>query len=154
MESNTSTPQAESLSVQARTYFLQQGQSTLKLYSILKSNLLTGFVKSGISVLFEIILFLLFVAIVIAVAIIPTEPIQGQIALDNETVIYAGLKREEITAIMYIIKGVLLASSLVPLALMVLLKRNRRKRALIEDAYMEVDMMKERFEDAVKGLKL
>jgi hypothetical protein len=44
--------------------------------------------------------------------------------------------------------------SLVPLAFMMVLKRNRRKGALIQEAYFEVEDMKKEFDSAVKGLRL
>lgn len=140
--------------VKVRTYFLQQGQSIGRLHDILNSNLLTGTLKRGISILLELVLFVLFLAILLLVIYIPLDPIQIEQALSESTTATATIHNDDVMALMMVIKAALFTVALMPLILMVLMRRNRRKSALIHQAFEEVAQMKQKFDEAVKTLEL
>jgi hypothetical protein len=146
-------PQPQSLSTDARTYFLKQGSSIQRLHEILDSNFLTGVAKRGISILIELVLFLVFVAGIALAVYIPTV-IESAIPVTENTTAEVGIRNKETTEAILLLKAGIVVLSLVPLAFMMVLKRNRRKGALIQEAYFEVEDMKKEFDSAVKGLRL
>jgi hypothetical protein len=145
--------QPQSLSTDARTYFLKQGSSIQRLHEILDSNFLTGVAKRGISILIELVLFLVFVAGIALAVYIPTV-IESAIPVTESTTAEVGIRNKETTDAILLLKAGIVVLSLVPLAFMMVLKRNRRKGALIQEAYFEVEDMKKEFDNAVKGLRL
>jgi hypothetical protein len=151
-QTTTSEPRAETLSVAARTYFLQQGQRIQKLHSLLDSNLLTGIAKSGISILLEVVLFLIGLGGIALAVYLPTY-LSGEMPINERTHADVSLTNEDLRNGMLILKAAIVLLSLIPLALMTVLKRNRHKRALIAEAYLEVDDMKMDFDKAVKELR-
>jgi hypothetical protein len=137
-----------------RTYFLQQGQSINKLNDALDNSLLAGHLKRGVSILFEFLLFVAFLFFLFVAIYIPTDPLQFTQALNDTTSISGSVHNDEVTAVMMIIKGVVFIASFMPILLMLLLRRNRKKGAMLHTVSVEVDEMKKRFDKAVKEFNL
>lgn len=141
------------LELKARTYFLEQGKSIGKLNDILDSSVLLGYLKRGASLIIEALLFLIFLSILFIAIYIPITP-EIEKAITDSFSVKLKIDEEHVMKALLIFKTVLFIASLMPLILMLLLQRNRRKGALINLAYEEADKMKERFDKAVKELNL
>jgi hypothetical protein len=144
----------QNLEINTRTYFLQQGQSIGKLYQILNSDILTSYLKRGISILLEILLLLVFIIMVVLIFLIPLDPIQYTYILSEDTYASVKIHNNNFTAIIIIIKALLFIVALMPLSLSFLLRRNRKKGMLLHKAFEEVSLMKEQFDVAVRDLYL
>lgn len=140
--------------LKARVYFLEQGQSISKLKGMLDNGVVLGMLKRGLSVLIEAILYVFFLLLLFITIYIPTNPIDWNLKVDDSTQIHAELQNEEIMQIMLAFKFLLFLCSLIPLILAVVLGRNRRKGAIINEAYEEVEKMKLKFDTALKDLAL
>jgi len=138
---------------EVRGYFLQQGQSINKLYTLLSSNVVAHHLKKWFSVLLEILLFLFFVIILIWAIMIPTD-IGGSIPVSDHESLGYSYQNEQIKALMMYAKAILVVLSLPVLAFALLLGRNRRKNTVIRAAFTEVVQMKEGFDNALKNLEL
>lgn len=137
-----------------RAYFLQQGQSIARVYDILNSSILTGYVKRGLSVFFEILLVLVFFALLVICAMIPLDPVQFTQEISESTSVTETFHNEDLMYFMVGLKLFMFLVSLLPLVLMFLLRRNRKKSELIHNAFTEIEVMKGRFEQAVKTLNI
>lgn len=146
--------QTSSPDLNARTYFLEQGQSITKLHETLYSSSIAGHLKRGLSVLIEVLLFLLFLIFILVAIYVPLDPIQFHRDFGESSSVYGGYHNDDITLFMILIKAVLFIASLMPLLLMLLFRRNRKKSALINTAFREVERMKEKFDSALKELPL
>lgn len=136
------------------TYFLQQGQSISKVYDILNSSILTGYIKRGFSIVVEVLLGGLFFLLIFCSAIIPLDPIQFTKELSDDTLATATIHNEDLMAVMIGVKIFVFVVSLFPLVLLFLLRRNRKKGELIHVAFTEVEVMKKRFDEALKNLNI
>lgn len=146
--------QTSNREITTRTYFLEQGKQIHRLYDMLDNGVITGYLKRGISILLEIILFVMFLGMVLLTIYIPLDPVKIHQQLTETSSAETTYHNDDVTAVMMAIKLLLFVSSLVPLALMIVLGRNRRKNAQINLAFEEVEKMKESFDKAVKELHL
>jgi TRAP-type C4-dicarboxylate transport system permease small subunit len=135
-----------------RNHFLQHGQSINKLHTLLSSNFLTGKLKRTASIMLEIILFSMFLIFLFFAIYLSTSPIKITQKLDENTTITSVLHNDEVTLLMIAIKVIVFIASLMPLLVMLLLRRNRKKGVLIYESYTEVKLMKRRFEDYSENL--
>lgn len=146
------TPQQPDLNMQARAYFLQQGQRIARLNDLLNSNIITHHIGKVFSVLLEITLYLLFVILVIYALSLPTA-IEGSYD-DGYNAVGGSYTNKDIIAVIIVVKFLLIILSLPLLIIARLLGRNRRKNSLIYQASVEANKMKEEFDKAVRELKL
>lgn len=144
---------ANESNTQVRAYFLRQGASIAKLHSLLDSSLFIHHLKKWLSILIEISLYLLFASIVLGTMFIPTE-LTEFITLDESTHVGVTLHNKDFDVFVLILKLSLVLISLPILLFAMLLGRNRKKNALLHEAFTEVKKMKEGFDGAVKGLGL
>lgn len=143
---NTQIPNTD---LELRSYFLQQGQSINKLYANLKSNLFAHGFKSFLSVLLQILCYLLFICCIYIAIILPTD-LHGMYRMANGyTEVNVSLQDNRITELMMGIKIVIAVISLPVLACAFLLGKNRRKSARLRNAFTEVELMKQNFDQAV-----
>ena|SRR6218665_300081 len=138
---------------EVRSYFLQQGQSINKLYSLLSSNVVAHHLKKWFSVLLEIIFFIVFIALVVWAIAIPTS-IGGNIPVSEYESINYSYQNQQLTTMLMYAKAIIIALSLPVLAFALLLGRNRRKNKIIRAAFNEVEKMKAGFDLALKNLEL
>ena len=143
---------ANESNTQVRAYFLQQGASIAKLKQILDSNLFVHHLHKWSSILMELLLHTCFVLCFILILAIPTS-FKFQI-MDLPILIELTPTHTELLALVVIIKLILILFTSPLLLFAVLLGRNRKKNALIHEAFAEVKKMKEGFDGAVKGLGL
>lgn len=127
------------LNQQARAYFLEQGRSIIKLYEILNSNLFTHHLKKWTSIVLELVFILVFL---FGLIFIVWLQIEKQNKTNNEQ------------AIITLIQALLAFISVPSPFFAFLLKHNRKKNALIHQAFTEIKKMKSGFDAAVKGLGL
>lgn len=158
-------PENESarLSNEARSYFLQQGKSIGRIYDILDSNIVMHHVKSWFSVLLELLLYGLFVVIIFLIATLPSYVMNLTFAIENELLgeelsrlvkLDYTLEIKAITEAIFYARLVLLLVSIPVLGMAIILRRNRKKRRLMREAFFEVLEMRKNFDYAVKNLKL
>jgi hypothetical protein len=141
------------LTLDAKTYFLQQGQSINKLNDILDSNILTHYLNKWFSVTIEFLLYALFIITLIGVFIIP-DNLSFYFPVNETTQITAQIQNEDFAALIMCFKLICILLSLPLLLFAILLGRNRKKNTLIRKAYEESMKMKESFDLALKSLKL
>lgn len=139
--------------VAMQNYILYQGQNINRLHGILKSSAIVRGFKTFLSVLFEILLYLLFLAAIILLIMIPTDPLVFSEQLNNTTSISGSIHSDEIAGVMIMIKVMIFLISLPILFCAILLRRNRKKNALIDRAFTETDNLKKGFEQAMQYLK-
>lgn len=144
---------ANESNTQVRAYFLQQGASIAKLHSLLDSSLFIHHLKTWLSILIEISLYLLFASILLGTMFIPTE-LTEFITLDESTRVGVTLRNKDFGVFVLILKLSLVLISLPILLFALLLGRNRKKNALLHEAFTEVKKMKEGFDGAVRDLGL
>lgn len=137
---------------QVRAYFLQQGASIAKLQQILNSNLFVHHLHKWSSLLVELILYTCFVLCFILILAIPTS-FQFQV-MGLPISIELTPSPAELLALVVIIKLILILFTSPLLLFAVLLGRNRKKNALLHEAFTEVKKMKEGFDGAVRDLGL
>lgn len=141
------------LTLDARTYFLHQGQSINKLNVILDSNILTHYLNKWFSIIIEISLYILFIAVLIGVFIIP-DNLSFYFPVNESTQITTQIHHEDFATLIMCFKLICILLSLPLLLFAILLGRNRKKNSLIRKAYEESLKMKENFDAAVKSLSL
>lgn len=137
----------------AKTYFLQQGQSIAKLNEILDSNILTHYINRWFSIIIEKSLYLLFIALMIGVFMVPTH-LSFYFDVNNTTQIRTQISNQDFASLIMCFKMIVFLLSLPILVFAMLLGRNRKKNALIRKAYEESKKMKQSFDSAVKTLNL
>lgn len=136
-----------------QTYLLQQGQSINKLHGMLNNSLVLGYFKRGVSIVIEVFLFFLFLLLLAASVFVPTNPIQFTRNVTHNTSLVGGIQNDDLFVLMLFIKGLVFIASLLPLALMIIFRRNRKKSALIQLAFSEVKGMKTLFDKSIYELK-
>lgn len=139
--------------LEVQTYLLQQGQSINKLHGMLNNNLVLGYFKRGVSIVIEVFLFLLFLLLLAASVFLPTNPIQFTGNITDSTSLVGVVENDDLYVLMLFIKGLIFIASLLPLALMIVFRRNRKKSALIQLAFAEVKAMKTLFDKSINELK-
>lgn len=149
-----STPSSKDLNLEARAYFLNQGQSVNKLNDMLEAGRFGYHFKTGVSMLLEVFLYLLFTTVIIIVAVIPGNPLEINYNLSQEVEASFSMNVEDISIIILLIKCIIVLIALPIFGMAILLRRNRRKSRLINKAYSESDQMKTAFYRAVNVLKL
>ena len=113
-----------------------------KLSSILGSNALTYHFKKWISILLELILYLLFVFGIVMVIYLQVELSQEFSGQNLKT--QASMRFLQVFLVIFSLPAPLLA---------ILLGRNRKKNELIKQAFEEVKRMKKVFDETLKGFK-
>lgn len=137
---------------QIRVYFKNQSKHLLNLENLLKSNAVKHHLKSWLSLIFEILLYILFGLILIAIFCIPTS-LDYYIPVNETNGLNLDYSNSSLSFVLFTLK-VLLLLAVTPLILFaILLGRNRRKNKLIREAYIEVTHMKEEHDKALFGLK-
>lgn len=144
----------DKIDIKARTYFLQQGQSIGKLYEILNTGFLIGWFKSSISLIFEGLFYLLGAAFILLAIMLPNALLEFVIQVNQDTELKISVFNEDIRTIILVAQITIGLLCIVPFTFAATLSRNRRKSALIRNAFEEVEIMKEGFDKAVKDLKL
>lgn len=119
-------------------YIKEQKNSISKLNDLLNSSILSGYAKRGVSLFIEVILFLLFISILLVVLYIPLDPIQLNKSIAPGQSVHAVYHNAAITDVVLFLKAVLFVGALMPLFLMLLLLRNRKKSEMIHTAFLEV----------------
>jgi len=137
-----------------RFYIIQQGQSINNLNNTLRSSASARGFKSVLSVLMEIVLYLLFIGVIILIFAIPSEPFMFSHEIGGNSSLQAGIHAGEITQMIIALKISLFIISLPLLLCAIILRRNRRKGNLIARAHGETERMKMEFERVFHGLKL
>lgn len=157
MESNNDT-----LSHQARGYFLQQGQSINMLHGLLSSNVLVHHLAKWLSVLIEISLYLGFALLVALAVCLPTDitsyvqlPMQqAESTMFDPAAFEVNVYNRDFTELIYVVKFLMILLALPFLLFAGLLSRNRKKSSLIRKAFTETEKMKKSFDEALNSLKL
>jgi hypothetical protein len=141
------------LKMEARTYFLQQGQSIGKLHEVLSSDILSHYIGKWFSAVIETVLYFLFLIAIVCAFIFPTE-IKTKVATVGQTTMSASVQDARVTEAIFVFKLVIIVIALPFPAFAILLGRNRRKNTLIRKAFEETKKMKSAFDAAVKELNL
>lgn len=134
-----------------RSYFLQQGQSIGKLCGILYSNVIAYGFKSALSVLLQILCYVLFAFALYVVLTIPSDlpaflaASSDQAAL-NELPLHT---MEGINGFFLLLKILVFLMATPVLLCGMLLGRNRRKSKRLRTAYKEAELLKSNFDKAV-----
>lgn len=150
----TSTPPETDRETAMRHYIIQQGQAINQLNTMLDSSFVMRGFKAVISVLLEIVLYLLFAGVIVLIVLIPSDPLVVTHEIGRNTELSAGLHSDEITGLMIALKIALFILGLPVLLGAVLLRRNRRKSFLIGDAAEKTAEMKAAYEKMFYGMKL
>lgn len=136
-----------------QNYILYQGQQINRLHGILQSSAIVRGFKTFLSVLLEILMYLLFLAAIVLLIMIPTDPLVFSEQLNNTTSISGSIHSDEIAGVMTLIKVMIFLISLPILFCAILLRRNRKKSALIDRAFAETDNLKKGFEQAMQHFR-
>jgi hypothetical protein len=129
-------------------YFLQQGKSIQNLQDILNRDTFTHHLRGGFSIVLEVVLFMAVVFIVFIVVRIPSDLFHAKITPYDGT--HMIMYNDTLSELLVAGKVILLGMSLIPLFLIVLLRRNRKKSKRIYSAFLEVTQMKKRFEEELR----
>lgn len=148
---NQQPPQAPQPDLALRSYFLQQGQSIIKIYSILQSNIVAYGFKAFLSVVLQIFCYLLFAfAIYVALSIPSDLPGLAAELSGKKMLAYIPYENEDITNFLLGIRILIAVISLPVLICAFLLGKNRRKSARIRKAFNEAELMKTNFDQATQ----
>lgn len=137
-----------------RMYILQQGQAINQLNSILESSSVVRGFKAVISVLLEMVLYLLFIGVIVLIILIPSDPFVMTHEFGRNSELTAGFHSDEITGMIIALKVALFVLSLPVLLGALLLRRNRRKSFLIGSAAQKTADLKTNYEQFFLGMKL
>lgn len=135
----------------ARTYFLNQGQAIGKLHGILYTHSFTKHLGKWLSLFLEIVFYLVFLGILCALIIMPTDP-YVIFNINHDTELEINLHIEDLSTLILIFKITIAALSLPVLAFAILLGRIRRRNTIISKAFDETVKMKTEFDKAVLEL--
>jgi hypothetical protein len=153
MNTTTTTPETDRETAM-RHYIIQQGQAINQLNAMLDSSVVMRGFKAVFSVLLEIVLYLLFAAVIVLIVLIPTDPFVVTQEFGRNAELSAGFHSSEVTALMVALKIALFILSLPVLLGAMLLRRNRRKSFLIGEAAEKTAGMKAEYEKMFYGMKL
>lgn len=136
-----------------RSYFLQQGQSIIKLYDLLQSNIVAYGFKAFLSVVLQLFCYIAFAFAIYFVIVLPDD-LPGVILMMDENIsvkLVPDIKlfREFIMTLKIIIAVI----SLPVLICAFLLGRNRRKSVRIRRCFNETEQMKSNFDQAMKNFR-
>jgi hypothetical protein len=141
-----------SLSVQARHYFLDQGQKISQLQQLLDRGYLRAYLSRAVYWLAEIALYALFVIALISIYSIPTDLTQ-HIRIDNSNSVDVKFTNKELAEFISFLKLVFFILSLMPLILARVIRNARKKTKAIQASFEVVEEMKTNFDKALKELK-
>ena len=142
---------SNNMSIDTKAYFLEQGKSIVKSYTILNSNLFMHHLRKWTSVLFEISLYVIFLFILIFAFLYPSLMTQSVLQC---TRIPFEAWHSEIYPV-FIVTSIIIAATAIPVILLaIFLGRNRKKNNLIREAFTEVTKIKKEFDEAAKDLQL
>jgi hypothetical protein len=140
------------LSVQARHYFLDQGQKISQLHQLLDRGYLRAYLSRAVYWLAEIALYALFVIALISIYSIPTDLTQ-HIRIDNSNSVDVKFTNKELAEFISFLKLVFFILSLMPLILARVIRNARKKTMAIQASFKLVEEMKGSFDKALKELK-
>ena len=144
--------QGNTLSVQARHYFLDQGQKISQLHQLLDRGYLRAYLSRAVYWLAEIALYALFVIALISIYSIPTDLTQ-HIRIDNSNSMDVKFTNKELAEFISFLKLIFFILSLMPLILARVLRNARKKTKAIQASFEVVEDMKTNFDKALKELK-
>ncbi|MDQ3110985.1 MAG: hypothetical protein M3R17_13915 [Bacteroidota bacterium] len=160
MENNQQNQQPHSFTQQQndaeyalRFYFMQQGQNINKCNSILQSGLVIRGFKIFISVLLELLMYLLFIGAILLIILIPSDPMTVDNQINENASLTVGLHSDLVTGIMMTTKLTIFIFSFPVLFCAILLRRNRKKSTLIARAADETGEMKKNFDVAMQHFR-
>lgn len=145
---NTSVPPNDTQNV-LRSYVYHQAHGIQRLQTQLAPGASARGFKTVLSVLFEIVLYLMFIAAIVLIVLIPSDPLSFSAPIDNSTDFTAGIHSDEIAAMMFVVKLLIFILAIPLLICAIVLRRNRRKGSAIAEAYSEVTAMRKSFEQLV-----
>jgi hypothetical protein len=137
-----------------RYFIIQQGHSNSNLNNLLRPGVTGRAFKSVLSVIMEIVMYLLFVAVIAIIFMIPSEPFMFSHDIGGNSSLHAGIHADEITKIVLGLKIILFIVSLPLLFCAIVLRKNRMKGNLIVRAFGETERMRLEYEKAFQGLRL
>lgn len=143
-------PQPPQPDLALRSYFLQQGQSILKLLDILQSNILAYGFKAFLSVVLQIFCYLLFAYAIYVALMIPSDLPALNLEFKPDFDVTVVPKIEKVTSFLLSIRILIAVMSLPILICAFLLGKNRRKSVKIRRAFNEAETMKTNFDQATK----
>jgi hypothetical protein len=150
--SNQPTQNAK-LQTDVRTYFLNQGKHITELHAIIDRGVFRTLLSSLIYWFVEIALYLLFIAAIAIVFILPTE-LSHEVMISDKTNLNMSLSNEDFKSLMYTIKFIFFLLALMPLILARVIRRSRYKSITIMEASTIADDMKKDFDKAIGNLSL
>jgi hypothetical protein len=150
--SNQQTQNAK-LQTDVRTYFLNQGKHITELHAIIDRGVFRTLLSSLIYWFVEIALYLLFLAAIAIVFILPTE-LSHEVMISDKTNLNMSLSNEDFKSLMYTIKFIFFLLALMPLILARVIRRSRYKSITIMEASAIADDMKKDFDKAIGNLSL
>lgn len=142
------------VSLEARAYFLNQGQNINRLNDILDNNLVSYHFKTIASLVAEVLLYILFTATIGFVISIPSAPEEISYSLTRFLQSNDTLTSDDLSMMVLTFKFFISLLSLPLLGMAVLLRRNRNRRKMVNRAAGEAYQMKTAFYKAVNELKL
>lgn len=150
--SNQPTQNAK-LQTDVRTYFLNQGKHITELHAIIDRGVFRTLVSSLIYWFVEIALYLLFLAALALVFMLPTE-LSREVMVSEKTSLSMSLSNEDFKALMYTIKFIFFLLALMPLILARVIRRSRNKSIMLMEAFSIAYNMKKDFDKAIVNLSL
>jgi hypothetical protein len=136
--------QEQHTDLRLRAYLLEQGHRFVVLEGILSSGLLSHYTRVWASVMFETFLYILSVAGVVAILCMP-------VFVDAQLSEFDLQDRFTIVVVLQVILGVFTAPATV---LAFLLKRNRKKKLRLRQAFTELCKMREAHERVMGNLNV
>jgi hypothetical protein len=159
MENQPPNPQQQAYTQQQvehdyalRSYFMIQGQSINKCHNMLRSAIIVRGFKFFISVLLEIFMYLIFIAAILLIILLPSD-LTIQEHINENATLKLVYENDAIAGLMMSIKLAIFLVSLPVLLCAMLLRRNRRKSSLIARAAEVTGEMKEKFDEALQSFR-
>lgn len=138
-----------------KAYFYSQGQSIFKLKAQLDSNSVAHGFRYTISVLLELLMYIVAVIGLVFSLMMPANPLEISHEFNNGDQFSAEYQNEDLMAAILLIKIILVFVAVLPAVFCgILLHRNRNKSSKIRKAYEEVSLMKTNFDKAIRDFNL
>jgi|JI7StandDraft_1071085.scaffolds.fasta_scaffold17429_7 TRAP-type C4-dicarboxylate transport system permease small subunit len=127
-------------------YLLELESSITKLHSLLQTNYWAGKIKRTLSIIIECILVVISLVFISSSFLIPTDLLTHTQTISDTTSISGTIHNKDISALMMLLKFLIASAAVLPVLLLIALRKNRKKGKLIQDAFTEVENIKKKHE--------